>query len=92
MNHGVIAPESLYQPGECENQDGGEDGLEAELRTENPGADEQQRDVHTDGVVTDFPGPDGVQHVGKAVRAAGCEEVRVDKHHVADGTKEAADY
>ncbi len=90
MNHGVIAPESLYQPGECEYQDGGKDGLEAELRTENPGADEQQRDVHTDGVVTDFPGPDGVQHVGKAVRAAGCEEVRVDKHHVADGKKEAA--
>ena len=88
--HGVITPESLYQPGECEYQDGGKHGFETELRTENPGADEQQRDVHADGVVTDFPRPDGVQHVGKTVGAAGCQKVRVDKHHVADGKKEAA--
>ena len=87
----IISPESLYQPGKCENQNGGKDGFEAEFRTEHPGANEEQRDVHADGVVADFPRPYGVQHVGKTIGAAGGQQVGIDKHHVTDSKKETAD-
>jgi len=50
MDNGVIAPPTLEHKGEQENQRRRYDGLDAELGTQNPCADDEQGDIHADGV------------------------------------------
>ena len=47
---GIIAPPDLEDKGEQEYQRRRDDGLDTELGAKNPGADNQQGDIHADGV------------------------------------------
>ena len=91
VDDGVIAPyPALDGIGEAEDEEGGDDGFDAELGAENPGADDEQGDVHADGPDGDFATPEGAEDVGQTVSAARGHEVGVDKHHVAYGEEGAA--
>ena len=86
----VITPCGFQNHGGAKDQDCAEDGLQTELRPQNPGAYQQQRDVHADGVKTDTPRPYCVQYVGQTVCSSRCQPVRVDKHHIPDREQHAS--
>ena len=88
MNDRVVPPRRFQQPCEEENQDGGNHGLDTEARTEHPSADKQQGNIHADGVIAYLPRPNGVEHVGKAIRAARCQQIGVHEHHIAHREEE----
>ena len=90
-NHGSVPPHGLQDPGEEENEDCGENRLEAESGAEDPGPDKKQRDVHADRIVGNAPRPYGIENVGKAVCTARGQMVWVHEHHVANGEKGAAE-
>ena len=91
MNHGIVAPLTLEDKGEQENQRRRDDGLDTELRSKNPCADEQQGDIHADGIKRNLPGPQRVEHVGEAVGTARCHQIGVHKHHITDSKQQATD-
>ena len=84
VDHRVVAPQPAFDgEGEAEDEEGGDDGLHAELGPENPCADDQQRHIHADGPYRYLAAPEGAEYVGEAVGAAGGHHVGVDEHHVA---------
>ena len=86
----VVAPQGLKDICGHEDEGCGEDGLETELGTENPGAYDEQGHIHADGVEGYLPWPHGIQYVGDTICAAGSHQVGVDEHHVADSEQNAA--
>ena len=80
----------LPKPSEKEDEDSGNHSLGSETRPENPGSNEEQRNIHADGVETDFPRPHGVEDVGETVCAAGGQQIGVYKHYVTYGKKKTA--
>ena len=92
VNHGIITPCRLQHPCKGENQYSGNHRFDTEFRSENPGADKQKRNIHTDGIVADLPWPHRIEHIGKAVSASRREQIGVHKHHIADGKEQTAQY
>ena len=50
MNHWIISPHALEHKGGSKYQYRGDDGLDTELGSKDPSADNQQRDIHADGI------------------------------------------
>ena len=91
VDDGVVAPHPAFNGvGEAEDEESGDNGLDTELGTEDPRADNEQGDVHTDGPDGDFATPEGAENVGQAVGATRGHEIGVDKHHIAHGKEGAA--
>ena len=91
VDDGIIAPPALKHKREQENQRRRDNRLDTELGSQYPRADDEQGDVHADGIERDLPRPQRVEHVGQTVGAARGHQIGVDKQHIADGEQQAAD-
>ena len=89
VDDGIITPLALKHKGEQKDQCRGNNGLDTEFGAKNPCADNEQGDIHADGIERNLPWPQGVEHVGKAIGTTRRHQVRVNKHHVANGKQQA---
>ena len=87
----VVAPSALKHKSEYENQRCRNNRLDAELGSQHPSADDEQGNVHADGVERNLPRPKGIEHVREAVGASRGHQIGVNKHHIANSEQQTAD-